>query len=373
MLDSGSSAQGIGLAVLILLAATMPAEAGTVGRAVGIRWEQSTLQLVQAGAGYGRMIRLDDEAILCLYERAGSVHARLSRDNARHWADETLVASYPFGTAANPEALQLKDGRVMAMWNERPRDGMHHFAIRIAFSKDLGQTWANSQLVYQASSKPHNGCWEPAAIQLPSGEIELFFANEYPYPHSNEQEITMLRSHDDGATWSGPETVSFRPGGRDGMPVPLVLNNRKGIVVAIEDSGDNGVLQPSIIYTSLSDDWKQGPAGANSPRRWPAVSGLDPHVYAGAPYIRQLPTGETILSCQSTEGRTTDQMVVYIGDSQARNFAARSVPFQIRDGEKGQWNSLFVKDESTVTAISSAVINGHYGLWAIDGYVIRAH
>ena len=239
-------------------------------------------------------------------------------------------------------------------------------------------TWGDYQLVYQAGTDHGTGCWEPAQIQLPSGEIQLFFSNEKPYPTTTEQEITLVRSHNNGATWSAPQRVSFRPGHRDGMPVPLALAGQKGIVIAIEDNGLAGKFKPAIICTSLADNWTQGYAGAGSPRRWAALEVQLPNpVYAGAPYIRQFPSGETVLSVQSAEGRASvgsldqSQMVVYVGDSEARNFTAKSVPFPVPAGSQGLWNSLFIKNPTTVTAISQTALDGIRGLWAVDGVLTK--
>jgi hypothetical protein len=60
---------------------------------------------------------------------------------------------------------------------------------------------------------------------------------------------------------------------------------------------------------------------------------------------------------------------VYLGDNHAKNFAAKSVPFAIASDVGGKWNSLFVKNATTVTAISSTTIEGVRGLWAVDGQV----
>jgi len=338
-----------------------------------IEWDRSTLTLIQEGAGYARMIRLDDGQILCCYDRGGVIRVRKSKDDGKHWSGETLVAQCDYGVATNPEILKLSNGWVLLSYNERPRDGLHPFAIRTSISKDAGATWSRPALAYAADTRHENGCWEPAQIQLPSGEIQLFFANENPYWTSDEQDITKLRSSDNAATWSKPQTVSFRPGHRDGMPSPLLLRDGKGIVVAIEDRGVTGFFNPVIIYSPMADNWSAGPVDGASERRWCALSTpVEPPRYASAPCIRQLPSGRTILSAQSNVGRKTVQMVVYVGDDQARNFAARSTPFDLPDGVDGLWNSLFLKDASTVTAISGTVIDGVRGLWAIDGRVVRA-
>ncbi|MGE5612605.1 MAG: sialidase family protein [Bacillota bacterium] len=339
---------------------------------VRIDWDQKTLTLIEPAAVYGRMIRLASKEILCTYEKKGGVWTRKSRDDGRTWDRPIRVDDYLFGAAANPEILQLRNGWVLLSYNERPKDGKHPFAIKVCVSRDGGETWSASAQVYAADTRWENGCWEPAQIQLPSGQIQLFFANENLYRASQEQEITMVRSDDNGASWSSPQTVSFRKGHRDGMPVPLILQGGKGIVVAIEDDGLNGAFKPAIVFSSLSENWAGGCVDGKSPRRWSALmTPLPSDVYAGAPYLRQLAGGQTVLSVQSREGRQCEQMVVYIGDENARNFSGKSVPFDIPDNVPGRWNSLFIKDEATITAISSTTMKGTRGLWAIDGHVVR--
>ncbi len=337
-----------------------------------ITWDRSSLTLVQKSGGYGRMTRLKSGRILCCYQYARQVWVRASKDNGTTWQPGVLVARYPQGTAATPEIIQLSNGTVLCFYNERPsNDSKMPFTIMVSASKDSGNTWSSPKQLYRAGHEFKNGCWEPAAAQLPSGEIQLFFANEGPYRSTAEQEIALIRSQDNGATWSKPERASFRAHHRDGMPVPLVLENKKGIVVAIEDNGMNGKFKPVILHTSMTNKWRDGCIDGNSPRRWSALkTNLSKNVYAGAPYICQLPSGTTVLSVQSDEGgREEPQMVVYLGDSHAKHFAAKSVPFVIASDIGGRWNSLFVKDANTVTAISSTTIDGVRGLWAVDGQV----
>src|SRR5690349_22897493 len=159
-----------------------------------ITWDPATLVLVHPGGVYGRMVRLPSRQILCAFEWRGAVYVRRSADEGRTWGDPVRVASFDFGTAANPELLVLQNGSVLLSYNERPNDGIHAYTIKICFSQDDGRTWGGYGLVYQAGTDPGTGCWEPAQVQLPSGEIQLYFSNESPYTATNEQQITLLRS-----------------------------------------------------------------------------------------------------------------------------------------------------------------------------------
>jgi hypothetical protein len=354
-----------------LLCSTLAAAADPVK----IEWNEDTLTLIEQQAGYGRMIRANDGHILCCFDKNGRVCVKASVDDGKTWASEpVIVASSTFGNVTNPELLKLRNGSVMCCFNERPGDGIHPFAILSCSSSDGGRTWSVPKRIYKADTKFENGCWEPAAIQLPEGEIQLYFANESPYRASDEQEITMLRSLDDGQTWKKPTTISFRGDHRDGMPVPLLLQDGpKGIVVVIEDNGLNGDFKPVIVYSSLPNKWRHGPVSGDSPCRWPALSvPLEPDVYAGAPYIRQMPSGETVLSFQCTEaGRRKPHMLVYVGNNWCRKFAGRSVPFEVDGDTSCLWNSLFVKSKDVITAVSGTTVRGVVGLWSIDGKLIR--
>src|SRR5699024_10574925 len=285
--------------------------------------------------------------------------------------------------AAVPELLQLNSGDILLAYNTRPpqdnTDPKMSFGIKVAISKDGGESWLPAITVFEGGYKWSRGVWEPAMIQLSTGEIQLFFANEYPYSDSHDQEISMVHSFDLGKSWSSPKTISYRPGHRDGMPVPLILKDDQGIAVAIEDNGmEPSEFKPAIIWSSAKDNWQRGAAGPDSERRWRALrkeDQLSTSDYGGAPYLQQLESGETLLSFQSTQNRLDDwsksTMVVAVGDGKAQNFSRKSQPFDVPEEKSALWNSLFIKNDTTVTAVTSTTAySNQRELYIKDGYVI---
>ncbi|HPD29929.1 MAG TPA: hypothetical protein PLL20_08045 [Phycisphaerae bacterium] len=141
------------------------------------------------------------------------------------------------------------------------------------------------------------------------------------------------------------------------------------------DNGHSGErFKPVIPHTSLADDWRSGAVdGDSSRRRGAPAEPLEPQWYGGGPFLRQLPSGGTLLSYQESADGTVDRcrMAVCIGDENARNFTNKTYPIPLGPVRNQAWNSLFVKDARTATAVSTATINGVRGIWAIDGRVAR--
>lgn len=354
-----------------------------------IVWDTASLQKIAplqnqaySYCGYPRMIQLKDNSLLCVYEiSGGDINCIKSMDLGKSWSVPVIVAANYNGiNRAVPEILALADGSLLASYNLRPAayDSSKHFGIAVKKSYDAGLTWKEERLIYQASPKAQDGCWEPAQIQLPSGEIQLFFSNEAIYTNSNEQNISLLRSFDNGFSWtSTPQIVSFRAGKRDGMPVPIFLKDKNEIIFSIEDNGGDQ-FHPSIVRNNLQQNWINFVTGS-SPDRTPALATpLSTEIYAGAPYLRQLQSGETILSYQSTEGRNNQWdlscMNVVIGDEYGKNFIHKSIPFKVPLNKMGLWNSLCILKDNSVLALTSTNAyssTNKVEVWMIKGHVVN--
>ncbi|MCS2364680.1 sialidase family protein [Bacteroides thetaiotaomicron] len=241
---------------------------------VRIGWDYGTIRQLATRGGYPRSIRLQDNTVVAVYENYDTGYEmRCSTDEGSTWGDPVIL--FPIhsitndkGTAriniANSEIIQLANGDLLAACNYRPQTPeITPFAIAVRRSTDNGVTWSDPQIIYEAEPRFSDGCWEPSFLQLPNGEVQVYFANEGPYTHSNEQEISMMTSVDNGKTWGGYKTVCFRAGSRDGMPVSKVVGDE--IVCVIEDCGFV-TFKPYTVRTKLSDNWSS-PVLADSPNR----------------------------------------------------------------------------------------------------------
>lgn len=365
----------------ILMASALflsPAPAGSRTPYKGSRifWDTSTQKKVFQNGGYARMTQLKDGRLMAVTENNG-IDIAFSTDLGNTWSPQTKIVS---NKAALPECvpdlIQLSDGTILVGYNPRPSEPYSEdrkFGIRVKRSTDNGATWEDETYVVDADYKFDNGCWEPSFLQLPSGEVHLYYADEHPYTTNNDQQISLCRSFDNGRTWSEPEKVSYRAGRRDGMPSAVILNDGN-IAMAYEDNGwpgFEGSFLPTISVCPLDTDWHDYWTDADSPNRWKACDYdfVNQGLRGGAPCLRVLPWGETVLSHQSDYGNDDGRfnMYVYVGDEHAKGFKAACAPFSPGQGEEALWNSLAVVDTGVVVAV--APISGRVEM--MKGYPVR--
>lgn len=349
--------------------------------ALSITWDNTARKLSHDVyfAEYGRVHRVRGDTLLLTYHCGDqenywdNIAIRRSIDGGTNWsAAEILMADtdpkyYGF---ANPEILVLQNGDVMLAFTGRGKpDDNAHGNIQIRVSKDRGWTFGTPRIVATGRS------WEPAMVQLPDGDIELFYSSEAAWwPGTNpQQEILMVHSTDNGQNWTLPMHVSYVSGMRDGMPVPLVLKDNKGIVFGIESV--NNTQSPWILWSSVAARWQYAGLGttANN-RRWLATS---QRIWGGAPYLVQLPTGQTLLSTQDAGGRTIgsdwrkNTMLVLVGNSVAKNFTNISYPWpNLPTNEGAYYSSLFMKNNTTPVLITTrSFADGHSEIYWKEGHI----
>ena len=355
--------------------------------ATRIAWDYSSLQKLVPLSGnsiayssYPRMIELANGDFMCVYEADGNIDLIRSTDKAASWKQPVRVASFVNNTTmAVPEIIQLTNGTIIISYNPRPGEPYtadRHFAIHAKISNDNGGSWGAESVIYEAGISGNIGCWEPQILELPSGEVQLYFANEADFAHSHEQNISMFRSFDKGVTWGAREIVSFSPTSRDGMPVSLYLEETDEIIMAIEDNYSYN-FKPAIIRTS--DNWLNAPVGRFTTDR---IYALDHDVtspaYQGAPYLRELPSGNVVLGYQGTDGERdhglgNSRLLVEVGDKTGRNFHNNTKPFNVPTGKYGLWNSLAVMDGKVWGLTATNAYSNQSETWTIAGYEITGY
>lgn len=366
-------------------------EIGEPVEGIRIAWDFSSMRKLapQDGrfaqwAGYPRVRKLTDGTLMAVYDIDGNGEMVQSKDSGKTW-------SSPFTTfkrhnyintkgeltevnIANSELCQLKNGDLVMACNYRPaKDEIAPFAIAIRRSSDMGQTWSDDLVIFKAQPRFADGCWEPSFLQLPDSELQVYFANEAPFTASSEQNISMLSSLDNGKTWTKElKTVSFRADRRDGMPVALIVDNE--ILVAVEDNNINQ-FKPYIVHSTLTDNWNSPVLANSSCREYALKTPLPDAVYAGAPYLMRAPSGEVILSYQTTAGRSSNwelsTMEVAVGDKKGRNFEKLTRPFDVPLTRESKWNSISLWDNQTIVAAATTnFLSSNCEVWIITGHII---
>ena len=145
---------------------------------IRIGWDYRTQQFVTGGA-YGRVKLLSDGRQAFVYDEGGVCKIRFRKPPAKTFASVRTVATPPSGSGyTNCELLELSNGTLLYAYNERV-SGMG-LKIKVKYSLDGGRTWRSEQTVYEvqesgylSENEGYYGIWEPAMIELPTGELQL--------------------------------------------------------------------------------------------------------------------------------------------------------------------------------------------------------
>lgn len=353
-----------------------------------IFWDLGSYKTIFPTGVYGRLIQLQDGRLMAI-SLYGGLGVTYSSNLGKTWTTPVSIFSWPAGYQFGvPELVQLADGTILVGINTVPLEPFsddRKFGIRVIRSTDNGATWSEMIFVYDGKSTKENCCWEPSFLELPSGELQLYFTNEFynSAMTSKSQRICMSRSFDGGLTWGEPITTSFRDSYKigDGMAIPVLLKDQSEIVYTVEDMGWTGrpKFTTTTIRTTLEDNWSSGPVGANSHNRSIIFQEAQPiDVVSAAPYLKVLPNGETVASYQGNEHRTlaTEQyydMTVVVGDDRARNFKAKSRPLAVASNMHSLINSIAVIDTGVVVAVGSVgkAETSDYRIDIIKGYPMQ--
>ena len=291
------------------------------------------------------------------------IYITRSKDLRRWQGSEKLFASGKSKKRmyASADAIVLNNGDIIAAagfrW-EYSGDQLTN-GIEIRRSTDNGATWSAPQVIYTGA------VWEPSLLQLPSGEVQIYWTNTHVKGASpenfgrtddNSTGTAMLRSFDNGYTWNGninvPYTAQivaqqYTKTGSDGkyysgqMPVATILNNGK-IALALEvrttDSSGNKTYNLSFAYTDAKNSW---PVALGGDEEGPELLKKNMFLKGAGPYIRQFKSGETLLTYH------WDSWYMLIGNTDATQFNERVKAFG-KDKAVDIWGSTEIIGTHTV-------------------------
>lgn len=338
-----------------------------------ITWDPATDRVVShtdKAAAYPRARRLSNGDILLGYHHGGgageygeSVTLRRSRDGGKTWVDTRDIEGPEepqFWGFSNVDFIELSnDGEMLFVTAARGKaePGKNVFLsecerseLRLRFSRDYGATWGEPVSVARGRGR----LWEPSLVQLPGGELEIYYACEAPDLRKNgrqDQRIEVVRSLDRGRTWTEPTEVSQHPGMRNGMPAAIVLAN--GMVACAQEMVRDKV-SPWISFTV------QG-------KRVEEILAQRKYDFGAAPALLRLPDDRVLLAFHSGFERPRapeDAPVPWMftsvwiqpGNAEAKDFGAGSQPWPNLDDRSGMFfPSLFMKDADTVVALASCI------------------
>lgn len=262
----------------------------------------------------------------------------------------------------NPDFIELQDGRILLAHQWRYKKGYNDLpntnencGIEIMISEDKGHTWSEPREVYRGR------CWEPAMLQLSSGEIQMYITDSQNVVNGMScPKTVVIRSFDGGSTWQGKECCSYRDVegishtrderfGYDGMPSGVVLDDG-GIAVPLEVWSGKYVMDvtPVVVKTTKSDNWNfdQERLLSEGGPEYPAKKQVNKDFHGYGPYSARLDSGEMLI-LSNGDYKGIPGVWVFVGDSQADNFTHATRPFD------GYWGCIDYIGDDRVIAGSS--------------------
>ena len=265
------------------------------------------------------------------------------------------------------DAVVLANGDILVVASFRAvkayRRSLSENGIVIRRSSDKGRTWSPEQRIYTGTN------WEPFALQLRSGEVQVYFTHSAPFIHLHgfgegrrSSGAAMLRSFDNGRTWTpdvtGPPYTAHRVMQQyigdldkkrlftDQMPVAVELING-AIALACESRLLDEKYHISIARSH--DNWA-APLGIDEP----GPADRQDNIFPGAaPYLNQFPTGETLLTYNARIDGGKIRFLARLGDENARDFGPPLVAFNV----PGYWGAACIDSPRTALLAFPKVIS----------------
>ena len=311
---------------------------------------------------YPRVKRLSDGSLMLTFSNhhyGWNIYVAHSLDDGKTWGPAQMVRQQFPSTSSigkdttvfvNPDFIELQDGRILLAYQWRYKGGYgdipntnDNCGIEVMFSDDKGRTFGAPREIFRAR------CWEPAMLQLPSGEIQMYITSSQDVVDGVSYPRTIvIRSFDGGQTWQGKACASINdvePISRsiderfayDGMPSGVWLDNNNGIAVPLESWHGRLVVDqtPIVVKTSVEANWRTdydkilNEGGPD----YPLKKQVNKDFWAYGPYSAKLSSGEVVILANGTY-KGEQGIWTLIGDDKADNFRFATTPFD------GHWGSI---------------------------------
>lgn len=370
------------------LTATVIASSATAAVPSGdlrIAWDNATIRDIteipvvnkgytETNIMYPRIKRLADGRLMMSFMNntyGWEPYVAFSDDNGTTWHGAKRLVEQVKGTSSagdddlvivNPDFIQLADGTILLAYQRRWKKGYNDLDhtnencyIEIMSSADGGASWTAPRRIYTGR------CWEPAMLQLPSGEIQMYItdSNEVKYKRSQPC-TTLIRSFDGGRTWQGKEHCTYKDGeiisrtidsrgSYDGMASAVRLDDGSLLLPIEVWSGVHKMDQtPVIIKTDATTNWRSDQSiRANGGPDYPAKKQVNKDLTGYGPYICRLPSGHPLVLAGGARYKGKPGAWVLVGDRNGDNFGNASSPFE------GYWGCIdYIGDNRVMMAVT---------------------
>lgn len=254
----------------------------------------------------------------------------------------------------NANGFVLSNGDLLAFASYRVSPGYSDVVchndngIIMMRSSDNGKTWSDPQEIY------HGPNWEAMMLQLPSGELQCYFSESRPSISGGHSGTSMVVSNDNGSTWSppldeAPYRVIRQHWYNQDKNATFYTDQMAGVIKLNNRNKLAAVMESSL--SSINDNTTYGITFA-----YTDDSGVWPHLEGDevGPDDRQnylfSGAGPSLIQFPSGESIVSyglsSHLNIRMGDAEAREFGE---PFVALPG-RGSWGTIELDDDHTLIA-----------------------